>query len=148
MPAFALGLGGPFSRSLGERLPLAFWWGIGIGLMGFVFGAAAPSFSKTLKDLSPDTLNIFKTAFPEIDLLSGAGAFLQLAFITFGLILAGFATATLVKGWASDETDGRLEVLLSTPMSRASWALRGGLGLYAAIGVMTSSSWSAIGSGR
>ena len=24
MPAFALGLGGPFSRSLGERLPLAF----------------------------------------------------------------------------------------------------------------------------
>jgi ABC-2 type transport system permease protein len=147
MPAFALGLGGPFSRSLGERLPLAFWWGIGIGLMGFVFGAAAPSFAATLKDLSPDTLNIFKAAFPQIDLLSGAGAFLQLAFITFGLILAGFATATLVKGWASDETEGRLEVLLSTPMSRAKWALRGGLGLYAAIGVMTLVVMLAIGLG-
>ena len=46
MPSFALGLGGPFSRSLGERLPLAFWWGIGIGLLGFVFGAAAPSFTR------------------------------------------------------------------------------------------------------
>ena len=80
-----------------------------------MFGAAAPSFSKTLQGLSPDTLAIFKAAFPQIDLLSGAGAFLQIAFITFGLILAGFATATLVKGWASDETDGRLEVLLSTP---------------------------------
>ena len=147
MPSFALGLGGPLSRSLGERLPLAFWWGIGIGLMGFVFGAAATSFSETLQGLSPDTLAIFKAAFPQVDLLSGAGAFLQIAFITFGLILAGFATATLVRGWASDETDGRLEVLLSTPMSRATWALRGGIGLYAAIGVMTLVVMVAIGLG-
>jgi ABC-2 type transport system permease protein len=42
-----------------------------------------------------------------------------------------------VKGWASDEAGGRLETLLSTPMSRARWALAGGLGLFAAIGVMT-----------
>src|SRR5699024_4793867 len=78
LPSFALGLGGPFSRSLGERLPLAVWWGIGIGLLGFVFGAAAPSFSHTLSEMSPDTLAIFRAAFPDIDLLSGAGAFLQL----------------------------------------------------------------------
>ena len=32
-PEAALGLGGPASRSLGERLPLALAWGIGIGLM-------------------------------------------------------------------------------------------------------------------
>lgn len=147
LPSFALGLGGPFSRSLGERLPLAVWWGIGIGLLGFVFGAAAPSFSRTLSEMSPDTLAIFRTAFPDIDLLSGAGAFLQLAFITFGLILAGFATATLVRGWASDELEGRLEMLLSTPMSRAAWALRGGLGLYAAIGVFTLVVMAGIGLG-
>jgi ABC-2 type transport system permease protein len=137
MPSFALGLGGPLTRSLGERLPLAFWWGIGIGLLGFVFGAAAPSFSQTLAGLSPDTLAIFRAAFPQVDIMSGAGAFLQIAFITFGLILAGFATATLVRGWASDETDGRLELLLATPLSRARWAFRGGLGLYAAIAFMT-----------
>jgi putative exporter of polyketide antibiotics len=147
LPSFALGLGGPFSRSLGERLPLAVWWGIGIGLLGFVFGAAAPSFSATLAEMSPDTLAIFRTAFPDIDLLSGAGAFLQLAFITFGLILAGFATATLVRGWASDELEGRLEMLLSTPMSRAAWALRGGLGLYAAIALFTLVVMAGIGIG-
>ncbi|HET7830850.1 MAG TPA: hypothetical protein VFL03_14910 [Candidatus Limnocylindrales bacterium] len=147
LPSFALGLGGPFSRSLGERLPLAVWWGIGIGLLGFVFGAAAPSFSQTLSEMSPDTLAIFRAAFPDIDLLSGAGAFLQLAFITFGLILAGFATATLVRGWASDELEGRLEMLLSTPMSRAAWALRGGLGLYAAIAVFTVVVMAGIGIG-
>jgi ABC-2 type transport system permease protein len=147
VPSIALGLGGPLSRSFGERLPLAASWGIGMGLMGFVFGAAAPSFSDSLSQLSPETLGIFEAMFPQIDLLSGAGAFLQLAFITFALILAGFATATLVKGWASDETEGRLELLLATPMSRLRWALRGGLGLYAAIAVFTLIVMAGIGVG-
>ena len=72
-----------------------------------------------LDSLSPDTQAIYQQIFPNID-LNGAGAFLQLAFVTFGIILVGFAAATLVNGWASDETGGRLETLLSTPMSRAS----------------------------
>jgi ABC-2 type transport system permease protein len=137
MPAITLGLRGPAGRSFGERLPLAMWWGIGIGLMGFIFGAAALSFTDALANLSPDTLAIFNTMFPNIDIHGGSGAFLQLAFITFGFILAGFAASTLVNGWASDETEGRLEMLLSTPMSRTRWALRAGLGLYAAIVVFT-----------
>ena len=137
MPGLALGLGGPGGRSLGERLPLAIWWGIGIGLMGFIFGAASLSFSDALDKLSPETMAIFKAIFPDIDLLAGAGAFLQLAFVTFGFILAGFAAATLVKGWASDETGGRLEMLLATPMSRTRWALMGGLGVFGAVAVLT-----------
>jgi ABC-2 type transport system permease protein len=136
IPASLLGLRGPASRSFGERLPAAFSWGLGIGLLGFVFGAASLSLSGALADLSPDTLAIYEAIFPNID-LNGAGAFLQIAFITFGLILAGFAAATLVGGWASDESDGRLETLLSAPMSRVRWMLSGGLGLYAAIVVMT-----------
>lgn len=147
MPAALLGLHGPLGRSFGERLPLAFWWGLGIGLLGLVFGAAARSFSETLAQLSPDTLAIFRSMFPDIDLLGGAGAFLQLGFITFGLILAGFAAATLVGGWASEERDGRLEVLLSAPLSRVRWAIRGGLGLYAAIVVMTIMVMAGIGLG-
>src|SRR5918994_1717951 len=137
LPGFALGLGGPLPRPVGERLPGAFWWGTAVALMGFVFGAAATSFSATLAQLSPDTLQIFEAMFPNIDLTSGAGAFLQLGFLTFALIRAGFAASTLVGGWASDETDGRLEMLLATPMSRVRWAVHGGLGLYAAVGVFT-----------
>ncbi|MCI0583853.1 MAG: ABC transporter permease subunit [Chloroflexi bacterium] len=136
VPERALGLNGPTSRSLGDRLPLATSWGIGIGLMGFIFGAASLSLSGALDQLSPETRQIWASIFPNID-LNGAGAFLQLAFITFGLILAGFAAATLVNGWASDETGGRLEMLLTTPMSRARWAVAGGLGVMAAIAVMT-----------
>ncbi|HEX5589746.1 MAG TPA: hypothetical protein VFX65_05610 [Candidatus Limnocylindrales bacterium] len=136
VPQVALGLGGPASRSFGDRLPLAVWWGIGIGLMGFIFGAASLSLADALDKLSPETRQIWEALFPTIE-LSGAGAFLQLAFVTFGLILAGFAAATLVNGWAADETGGRLELLLTTPMSRARWAIAGGAGLLAAIVVMT-----------
>jgi ABC-2 type transport system permease protein len=137
IPSGLLGLTGPTARSFGERLPVATWWGIGVGLMGFIFGAAAPSFSTALARLSPDTLAIFKALFPSIDLFSGAGAFLQLAFITFGFILAGFAASTLVGGWASEETSGRLEVILSAPLSRAQWLARSGLGLFLAVGLFT-----------
>jgi ABC-2 type transport system permease protein len=137
MPRVALGLGGPAARSFGERLPLAFWWGIGVGLMGFIFGATALSFSTSLVQQSPDIIAVFKAVFPDIDLASGSGAFLEIAFVTFGFILAGFAAATLVNGWAADETDNRLEMLLATPMSRVRWVLQSGLGLYGAIAVFT-----------
>ncbi len=136
IPAALIGLRGPTSRSLGERLPLAVSWGIGVGLMGFIFGAASLSLTDAVSNLSPETQQIYRNLFPNLE-LNGAGAFLQLAFVTFGLILVGFATATLVNGWATDETGGRLETLLSTPMSRVRWALSSGLGVYLAIALMT-----------
>ena len=136
IPAALTGLRGPTSRSLGERLPLAVSWGIGVGLMGFIFGAASLSLTDAVSNLSPETQQIYRNLFPNLE-LNGAGAFLQLAFVTFGLILVGFATATLVSGWATDETGGRLETLLSTPMSRVRWALSSGLGVYLAIALMT-----------
>ena len=51
--------------------------------------------------------------------------------------MAGFAVVTLVSGWAADETSGRLELLLASPISRRSWMLRSGLGVLAAIALMT-----------
>jgi polyether ionophore transport system permease protein len=136
IPTALVGLRGPMSRSFGERMPLAVSWGIGIGLFAFVLGAAAKSFTETLAQGAPEIMDIFRKLFPTIDLL-GAGGFLELTSIMFGFVLAGFAAATLVNGWASDETDGRLEMLLATPLTRARWALAGGLGLYVAIGLLT-----------
>ncbi len=127
MPASLLGLRGPASRSFGERLPLAVGWGIGIGLFAFVLGGASTSFTETIKQQAPDAIEIFKKLFPTID-LEGAGGFLELTFIMFGFILAGFAASTLVNGWASDETDGRLEELLAAPVSRVRWMIAGGVG--------------------
>jgi ABC-2 type transport system permease protein len=36
---------------------------------------------------------------------------------------------TLVAGWASEESSGRLEFLLATPLSRGRWASSGGIGI-------------------
>ena len=101
--------------------------------MGFIFGAASLSLTDAgRRTCRPTPSRSTADLFPNLD-LNGAGAFLQLAFITFGFILVGFAAATLVNGWATDETGGRLETLLSTPMSRVRWALSSGLGVYLAI---------------
>jgi ABC-2 type transport system permease protein len=136
LPAVALGLRGPVSRSFGERLPLALAWGAGIGLFGLVLGASTASFSSALAKVPPETLRLFHALFPKIDLTT-AGGFLQLTFVQLGFIFAGFAAATLIGGWASDETSGRLEMLLTTPLARARWAITSGLGVFAAIAVMT-----------
>jgi len=136
LPAVTLGLRGPVTRSLGERLPLAIAWGSGIGLFGLVLGASSGSFSTELARTSSDSLKLFHTLFPRIDLTT-SGGFLQLSFVEFGFILAGFASATLVAGWASDEAGGRLDLLLAAPLARARWAVSSGLGVFAAIGVMT-----------
>jgi ABC-2 type transport system permease protein len=57
---------------------------------------------------------------------------LQLLFI-----VAGLAAATLVSGWASDETTGRLEMVLAAPLARARWAIGAGLGMFGGVAVLT-----------
>lgn len=136
LPAWTLGTGGPMSRSFGERLPQALAWGAGIGVFGLMMAAAAASFGEALAQLSPATLKLFESIFPEIN-LQGAGGFLQLAFVEFGFIIVGFAAAVLIGGWGSDETSGRLEMLLTSRMGRTQWARSSGLGVMAAIGLMT-----------
>jgi ABC-2 type transport system permease protein len=136
MPAALLGVGGPVMRAFGERLPLAFGWGVGVGFLGFIMGAAARSMADAFASMSPATLEFFWAMFPGYD-LGSAGSLLDLVFISFGFIFAGFAAATLVAGWASDEGSGRLEMLLTTPLARARWAISGGVGVFGAIAVMT-----------
>jgi polyether ionophore transport system permease protein len=134
LPRPLRGLQGPIERSIGERLPLTLAWSLGLGL--FILAMAA--ISKGLADdvaKSPDLLKTFGQIFPANSLTTAAG-FMQL-MIQLTYIVVGFAAATLVAGWASDETSGRLEMLLSTPLARSRWAILSGLGVYAAIVVMT-----------
>ncbi len=101
-------------------------------------GALLASLVKPMADQiasSPDLMKIFATIFPDFDLAS-AGGFLQL-YVQLFYIAAGFAGATFVAKWASDETEGRLELVLTTPMTRARWVVAGGLGALLAIVVMS-----------
>ena len=80
----------------------------------------------------PTLEQMMRFLYPDIDYTS-VGGVLQLVFLQFGLIVFGFTAATAVAGWASEESSGRLEVLLSAPMSRVAWFLRSGLGTFLAI---------------
>ena len=125
MPRPLLGLSGPVARAISLNLAPALAWGVGrrplrpgvrrrgAGLHGAAAGLARSSSS------------CCETVFPGVDYAS-AGGFLQLLFVELGVILAGLAAATFVGGWASDETSGRLEMVLATPLSRVRWAIAGG----------------------
>jgi ABC-2 type transport system permease protein len=127
MPRPLLGLSGPLARATSVGLPAAFWWGLGVGLFGLTFGSAAGPFMDQLGE-SPEFVKLLETVFPGVDYAS-AGGFLQLLFVELGVIFAGLAAATFVSGWASDETSGRLEMILATPLERIRWALAGSAGM-------------------
>jgi ABC-2 type transport system permease protein len=130
---------------VGERLPAALAWAIGIGLYGLFVAAASRSFVDELAK-SPDIARFFQGAFPGADMLS-AGRFLQFVFMDIGIVVAGFAAAVLVAGWASDETSGRVEQLLTAPVGRRAWAARSAAGVLVAIGAITAVLMAAVALG-
>lgn len=134
LPAVTLGVGGPARRAFGDQLPRALAWGIGLGLFGAMLAAMVGSLASEM-DKSPTFRDLLNAMFPGYD-LSRAGDFLQ-AYAQMLFIFAGYAGATLVAKWASDETGGRLEMLLGTPLARSRWVVGGGLGAFAAVIVMT-----------
>jgi len=134
LPDTLVGLRGPTGRTIGNNLPTALAWGLGLGIFGLLLAGSAGPFVQQLGN-SPEFERLLGSIFPGID-MGTVGGFLQILFVEFGLVLAGLAAATLVSGWASDETSGRLELLLATPLQRARWVVAGGIGIVACIGVI------------
>ena len=144
LPGAVIGVRGPISRAFGDQLPRALAWGLGLG----VFGAMLASLVGELSDQLGSDANLVKvlqTAFPGLDLTT-TGGFMQL-FIELFYIVAGFAAATFVAKWASDETGGRLEEVLATPLPRWRWVIAGGVAALAADAVMTFMFAASIGLG-
>ena len=134
LPTALLGVRGPTARALGEQLPRTLAWGIGMGLLGIVYASFAGTLANQISSVSgfSDTLGAI---FPGID-LSKVGGWMQL----YGEILfiaAGFAGSTMVSKWASDENDGRLEEVLSVPLTRARWVITGGVAALVGVAIMT-----------
>ena len=135
LPSLPAGIHGPFTRQLADRTGIALAWGVGIGLYGMLIVASADAFSDMITNL-PQIAALIEAIYPGLD-LTQPSAVLQLTFFGFGSFIIGLAGASFLAGWASDEGRRRLEVVLSTPRSRASWAMRSGLGVIAAIGIVT-----------
>jgi len=144
LPAATLGVRGPSDRSFGDQLPRALAWGIGLGLFGAMLASLVGALAGQISE-APDYKKLFEMLFPDYDVTT-AGGFLQL-YINMLFIIAGYAGATLVAKWASDETEGRLEMLLGTPLARSRWVLGGGIGAFVAVAVMTVGFAAGIGLG-
>jgi ABC-2 type transport system permease protein len=134
LPAAILGVRGPTARAIGDQLPRAIAWGLGLGLMGAMLASLVGSMSTQLGS-DASLIKIIKQIFPSFDLTS-AGGFLQL-FVELFYIAAGMAAATFVSKWASDETGGRLEEVLATPLVRWRWVLSGAVACLVSVVVMT-----------
>jgi len=134
LPKVLLGVRGSTSRAFGEQLPRAMSWGIGLGLMGALIASLVGAMSDQIGN-DPNLSATFKAIFKGFNLTS-AGGWLQL-YVQLLLIAAGFGAATFVSKWASDEKDGRLEMILATPMARAKWVVAGGIAAVFAVVVMT-----------
>ncbi len=134
-PSISLWLRGPFTRAFGERLPGALAWGAFLGVFGLFIATSADQFVTSLGQI-PQVVEMIKAIFPNQDILS-TGGFLQLAFFAEAILVITLAAGTFVAGWASDETERRLEVVLGSPVSRVQWALRSATAVMVAIAVMT-----------
>jgi ABC-2 type transport system permease protein len=134
LPGAVLGVRGPISRAFGDQLPRAIAWGVGLGVFGAMLASLVGAMSTQLAG-DANLLKVLQTAFPGIDLTT-TGGFLQL-FVELFYIVAGFAAATFVAKWASDETGGRLEEVLASPLPRVRWVIAGGIAALAADAVMT-----------
>ncbi len=134
LPAAVLGVHGPTARAFGDQLPRALSWGIGLGLVGVLYASLAGSLADQISS-SSGLMNSFASIFPDADFASTGGWMQFYAELLY--IAVGFAAATFVSRWASDETDGRLEMVLATPMARARWVVAGGAAALLATAAMT-----------
>ncbi len=134
LPATVLGVQGPVSRAFGDQLPRALSWGIGLGLMGALIASLVEPMAAQLAN-DPNLLQTFAAIFPGFDFRTTGGWLQMYAQLLY--IGAGFGAATFVSKWASDETDGRLELVLATPLKRARWAVAGGVAAILAVALMT-----------
>jgi ABC-2 type transport system permease protein len=133
VPGLPRGTSGPFTRLLADLAPDALAWGGGVGLYAALIASSAQAMTDVLNQ-TPGIIEYIRIIYPDIDLSQPSGI-LQLAFFAFASLMAGLAGATFLAAWASDEGGRRLDLVLSTPVSRVRWAIRSGLGVMAGIGV-------------
>jgi ABC-2 type transport system permease protein len=143
LPALPAGIGGPLRRQLADRTGMALGFGIGMGLYAALIVASADAFAESIASI-PHIAQIIETIYPGVDIHTAAGV-LQLAFFAFGSFILGLAGAALLMGWATDEDGRRLDVVLSTTLSRGHWAWRSGAGVLGAIAVVTAALGAIVG---
>lgn len=98
-----------FSLAVKVHATTLLLWTVAAGALGIVFGMIAPGIGDLLDN---------ETAQSIIDELGGA---LVSAILSIVAVVLTYFAATVVSHSARDETDGRVEIVLATGVSRARW---------------------------
>lgn len=88
-------------------------WTIALAVAGLIFGAYADSLLDAMGDLPEELLDVLGAD----DIVGG---YLALIVLFMALLAAAFALLA-VHGWRDEETSGRAEPVLATPVSRTIW---------------------------
>jgi putative exporter of polyketide antibiotics len=103
-------------------------------MLGILYTSLAGSLADTLS-ASSGLLDAYAGIFPAADFASVGGWMQFYAELLF--IAAGFAAVTFVSRWASDEEEGRLEMALTSPLTRSRWVITGGVAALLAVAATT-----------
>ena len=101
----------------------ALWWGVGLGTYALLMTVLLRQVQQNLEDLLADAARNNPMAAQLIDRFTRGGdiatnmVFLSAVFSLLVVVVAAFAVS-LANRWASDEEEGRLELILATPTSR------------------------------
>lgn len=133
LPINAWSLRSIYTRGLAMIAMPTFWWTIGIAGFAAFMVVVARQTEKQLTDLyqSSPILRDLLSKVGGSDITNNA-TLLSFFFVFMPVLLMAFAV-TQANRWASDEEDGRLELVLATPQSR----LRVLLGRFAALTTAT-----------
>ncbi len=106
-------LGTPWGFSLRLQRASILAWTASLVVFGFVMGL----FAEAMLDAADDLPEVIRELFGERDVVNGYLAVMATLMAVFVAIYAALA----VQNLRSEETSGRGEALLATPMSRAGW---------------------------
>src|SRR4029434_7523372 len=101
----------------------AVWWGLGLGLYSLVLTALLQQVQQNVRDLLADLARNNPVFAGLIERFIGSGGvaanmlLLNAVFTVLVVVVVGFAVS-LVNHWASDEEEGRLDLLLATSIPR------------------------------
>ena len=135
LPVGDMTLRSVYARSLGMIAMPTFWWTLGFGAFAVWMIVAVHQLADKLNSLLAAVPNT-----PAVAILRNIGGggtqmndlLLGAMFELLPMLLMAFAV-TQVNRWSADEDDGRLEIVLSTPQSRAAVLL----GRFAALATAT-----------
>jgi ABC-2 type transport system permease protein len=123
LPLSAWSLHSLFARSLASLGAATWWWGLAlaiyVALITVILRQARQNVMELLESFSKSN-PLYReaiTRFTAGDTSSINATFFSALFTLLAVVVAAFAV-TLVNRWAAEEEEGRLELLLSTPLPR------------------------------